>query len=142
MTSPTRLVLGVLRAAGPVTTAEATRLLGRANAQSASATLSALARRGLVVKRATLWEVTAAGAAVATQDVQVARAVEPNTYRSVLAVLTREPQSTAQVAAAAGVERTNAHKRLERLAADGLVERVEGRPVRWRARRCTCASRL
>lgn len=132
MTSSTRLVLGVLRAAGPVTTAEATRLLGRRTAQSASATLTALARRGLVVKRATLWEVTAVGAAVAAQEMRVPQPTTENSYRALLEALTGEPQSTAQVAAGAGLERTNAHHRLERLAADGLVEKIEGRPVRWR----------
>lgn len=129
----TRTVLTILRAAGPVTTAEATRLLGRSSPQSASATLSTLARRGLVAKRASLWEVTSTGATHVTQGVEVARvAASDNTYRAVITALTHEPQTTAQVAAAAGLERTNTHKRLERLASDGAIVRLAGRPVRWR----------
>ncbi|HEX7000282.1 MAG TPA: helix-turn-helix domain-containing protein, partial [Trueperaceae bacterium] len=52
--------------------------------------------------------------------------------RALLEALTGSPMTSAELASRAGLERTNAHKRLQALADRGLAERVDGRPVRWR----------
>lgn len=57
---------------------------------------------------------------------------DEDSYVLLIDALAGEPRSTSEVAAAAGLERSNAHKRLAALEARGLVERLEGRPVRWR----------
>ena len=131
----TRQVLTLLLQAGGATTTELTRLLGRRHSQSTSYSLRTLARRGLVEKAGRLWRVTDAGRAVLDPLVRFvpARSRESiATNRALLDALTDEPLTTARLAELAGVERSNAHKRLTALAARGRVERVPGRPVRWR----------
>ncbi|HEX7039953.1 MAG TPA: MarR family transcriptional regulator [Trueperaceae bacterium] len=93
-----------------------------------------MARRGLVEKAGRLWRVTDAGRAVLDPLVRFVPAREPVTgsQRAVLEALGADALTTTDVAARAGVERTNTHRRLEVLERLGRVERVPGRPVRWR----------
>ena len=81
------------------------------------------------------WRVTEAGVALLDPLVRYVPAHDRESIasnRALLGVLTKEPMTSAELAALAGVERSNAHKRLAALADRGQVERVEGRPVKWR----------
>lgn len=131
----TRKLLTILWQSGGATTSQLTRLLGRRHSQSTSASLRHLEGHGWVVKEGRTWSVTEAGRAVLDPLVRFVPAHDREgiaTNRALLAALTDEPMTSAELAAKAGVERTNAHKRLKSLADQGRVERVEGRPVRWR----------
>ena len=131
----TRKLLTLLWQAGGATTGELTRLLGRRHPQSTSASLRLLERRGWVVKDGRLWSVTSEGRGVLDPLVKFVPAQSRESIasnRALLDALTDEPQTSAELAQATGLERTNAHKRLVALAQRGRVERVEGRPVRWR----------
>lgn len=136
LNSQTRRTLTLLLQAGGATTTQLTRLLGRRHPQSTSATLKLLASRGWVVKDAGTWQVTDEGVEVlGPYDIKYVPAHDrggPSSNVAILETLTDEAMTTSEVAARAGVERTNAHKRLAALAERGRVERVEGRPVRWR----------
>ncbi|HEX7039417.1 MAG TPA: MarR family transcriptional regulator [Trueperaceae bacterium] len=131
----TRQLLTLLYQAEGATTTELTRLLGRRHTQSTSASLRNLERRGLVAKEGRKWTVTEAGRALLDPLVKYVPAASRESIasnRALLDALTDEPLTTAQLADLAGVERSNAHKRLAALADRGLAERVDGRPVRWR----------
>lgn len=135
LNSQTRKVLTLLYQADAATTGELTRLLGRKHPQSTSASLRLLQRRGWVVKDDRRWRVTSEGAALLDPLVRYVPAHDREgvaSNRALLDALTDEPMTSAEVAARAGVERSNAHKRLAALASRGQAERVEGRPVRWR----------
>lgn len=131
----TRKVLTILWQAKGATTTELTRMLGRRHAQSTSASLKALQARGWVDKNGRDWSVTEDGLALLDPLVKFVPAASREliaSNRALLDALTGEPLTSAELAAKAGVERTNAHKRLAALAERDLVERVPGRPVRWR----------
>lgn len=133
----TRKLLTLLWQAGGATTGELTRLLGRRHPQSTSTSLRVLERRRWVAKEGRTWLVTDAGRAVLDPLVKFVPAQSRESIasnRALLEALTEEAQSSAELARATGLERTNAHKRLVALAERGKVERVEGRPVRWRRR--------
>ena len=135
LNSQTRRLLTLLYQAGAATTTELTRLLGRRYSQSTSQSLRLLERRGWVVKEDRTWRVTEAGVALLDPLVRYVPAHDRESIasnRALLGVLTKEPMTSAELAALAGVERSNAHKRLAALADRGQVERVEGRPVKWR----------
>lgn len=131
----TRKLLTMLWQADGATTTELTRLLGRRHPQSTSASLRLLERRGWVVKNGRTWSVTEVGRALLDPLVKYVPAHDRESIasnRALLDALTDEPLSSAELAARAGVERSNAHKRLIALAARGQAVRVPGRPVRWR----------
>ena len=131
----TRQLLTLLYQAEGATTTELTRLLGRRHTQSTSASLKLLERRGWVAKEDRTWSVTAEGRAQLDPLVKYVPAHDRESIasnRALLDALTDEPMTTAQLADLAGVERSNAHKRLAALAARGQATRLEGRPVRWR----------
>lgn len=131
----TRKLLTMLWQAEGATTTELTRLLGRRHPQSTSASLRLLERRGWVEKQGRTWSVTEAGRAQLDPLVRYVPAHDRESIasnRALLDALTDEPLTSTELAARAGVERSNAHKRLQALADRGLAERVDGRPVRWR----------
>lgn len=131
----TRKLLTLLYQAEGATTTELTRLLGRRHTQSTSASLKLLERRGWVAKDGRRWSVTGEGREQLDPLVKYVPAASRESVASIRALLdalSDEPMTSAELAARAGVERSNAHKRLAALAGRGLVERVDGRPVRWR----------
>lgn len=134
--SHTRRTLTLLLQAGGATTTQLTRLLGRRHPQSTSATLKLLNARGWVVKDVDMWRVTNEGReALGPHEVRYVPAHDrggPSSSAAILEALAGEAMTTSEVARATGLERSNTHKRLEKLAAKGRVERVPGRPVMWR----------
>lgn len=131
----TRKLLTMLWQADGATTTELTRLLGRRHTQSTSASLKLLERRGWVAKEDRTWSVTEAGRAQLDPLVKFVPAASRESIasnRALLDALTDEPLTSAQLAEIAGVERSNAHKRLAALAGRGQAVRVPGRPVKWR----------
>lgn len=132
----TRKTLTLLLQAGRATTTELTRMLGRRHPQSTSATLKLLERRGWVAKDDRTWSVTASGLqALGPYEVRFVPAHDRESVasnRALLDALTDDPLTSAELAEATGLERSNAHKRLSALAERGQAAKVEGRPVRWR----------
>lgn len=130
-----RKALTLIHQTGEVTTTGLTRMLGRKHTQSTSATLARLAERGLVAKRGALWRVTNEGVTALDPLVRFVPAHAPGappTSERLRASLTDEPKTTSELARLARMERTNAHRGLESLQRAGAVQRVKGRPTRWK----------
>lgn len=102
-------------------------MLGRRHPQSTSASLRLLERRGWAAKVGRIWSVTEAGReALGPYEIRYVPAASREgvaSNRALLDALTDEPLTSAELAARAGVERTNAHKRLAALAARGQAVR-------------------
>lgn len=119
----------------PAKSGELPARLGRTREHTARE-LQKLRAGGWLEKAGPIWHVTEAARARIEAQSELWGLADledgEDSYALLLEALSSEARTTSELATAAGLERTNAHNRLLRLESEGVVERIAGRPVRWR----------
>lgn len=134
-------LLLAMRDLAPVKTRALAEALGRTQ-QAVSAAVVRVQKQGATQVSPAGWSLTTEAAAwfahvpptshTAPEPIPGERRTKGSIRDVLLAALTSEPQTSTQVGKAASMDRSQAHNELRAMAADGLIELVDGRPMRWR----------